>query len=129
MPYLVLSRDRTIPTLSGHIIKFKKDDPTYVPPPAVAECMGKGASPFEGEEVPESSDDNEIPQPPSESIDPTARRAAIVEAIGTLVARNTRGDFDASGKPHPKAISQLVGFTVDARERNTVWTELQEAAQ
>jgi hypothetical protein len=125
MPYLTMARDRVVSTLSGHVIRFTKDDPTLVPPAAVAECMQKGAIPFDGEEIPDSDDENHIPQAPGSSLDPASRKQAIVDAINKLVARDQRGDFDASGKPAAKMVSQLAGFHVDAKERNAVWAEMQ----
>ncbi len=124
MPYMVMARDRTVATLSGHNIEFKKDDMTFVPAAAVAECMARGAVPFEGEDLPQ--DDEEDAKPKVEALDPDARKAAIFKAFETVIGRDERGDFDAAGKPSPKVLSSLVGFTVEAKERNQMWAAFQE---
>lgn len=122
MPEMVMQRDKTVACLSGHIIPFKKGEPIFVPPGAVAECMAVGAVPTE--DLPEEPEAVAGTAP----ADPLERKALILKAFEALRERNQRGDFDAAGKPHPKAVSAIVGFTVESRERNTVWTEYMEAA-
>lgn len=122
MPEMIMQRDKTVACLSGHIIPFKKGEAIYVPPGAVAECMAVGAVPLEDALV----EDDENKAPPLVT-DPAERKRLILEAFETLRKRDARGDFDAGGKPHPKAVSQLVGFTVDSKERNAIWTEHMEA--
>lgn len=124
MPKMILQRDRVVATMSGHHIAFKKGEETYVPPPAIAECMAVGAVPIEDFEAP--AEENAAPVENPVATDPAQRKEAILKAFEQLRQRNARGDFDAAGKPHPKAISTIVGFTVEAKERNVVWTEYME---
>lgn len=122
MPEFVMARDRVVATTAGHIIAFKKDVPVFVPPAAVSEVMKLGAVPTSGDAG--IADDDEVA--PALVLDAETRKLKIVEAIEALVRNNNRGDFGADGKPHPKAISRAVGFTVDAKERNAIWTEFMD---
>ena len=124
MPMMKLSRSRTVHCLSGHSVAFKADEPVFVPPPAVAECMAVGAGLLEDFEL----DDDTAPAAPAGASDPAARKAAILEAFETLRKRDARGDFDAAGKPHPKAVSRLVGFRIEVKERDVMWAEVMESA-
>jgi hypothetical protein len=122
MPEMIMQRDKVVHCLSGHSIAFKKGEPAYVPPPAIAECMAVGAVPIE--DLPVEQEDAAV----KVVTDPAERKKLILEAFETLRKRDQRGDFDAAGKPHAKAVTAIVGFTVETKERNTVWTEYMEAA-
>lgn len=122
MPQFVMNRDRIVPTLSGHCIRFKKDEPTHVPAHLVSEVMNAGAVPVE--ELPEE----ETVRAETGENDPALRKQKILEAFAAMAARNQRGDFDAAGRPHPKPLSALCGFRVDAKERDRVWEEYMESA-
>ena len=109
-----MQRNHTVVSRTGRAIEFVKGVPTHVPEMCWTECQAQGAVP-----------DDELP-----SIDPSlpvvpqgpARAAAIAEAIRVLVLRAARGDFTASGSPSPAALSQIAGFPIEARERDTAWT-------
>jgi hypothetical protein len=126
MALFVMQRDRVVSTLSGHVIRFVKGAPVHVPPAAIRECMSMGAVPVDGEvDIPDATEEKTV------TIDGDAlsfedRKKAIFDAFTFLKGRNARGDFGADGRPHPKAISQKVGFTVDSKERNALWSEYLE---
>lgn len=111
----VMNRDRVVETTKGHVIGFEKGVPTFVPYACYEEVQAAGAVPEE-----------EIPEDPAKAVaDPQGqdRDALIAAAIEELVLKNGREDFTAAGAPHAKAISQKVGFQVDAHERDAAWTK------
>lgn len=109
----VLARNKIVATLSGHAIEFKKGEPTYVPRDAWDEVIAVGAVP--AEELPEDEPKAEVPT------DPHERQEALFSAFETIMLRQNRGDFSATGVPSTKAIKSLVSFPVDDRERLTAW--------
>lgn len=121
MPIFTMPRDRTVSTLSGHVIRFEKDQPVHVPAVAVEDVLAAGAVALDPIEVGE----DEVVKAPV--LDGAARKAKIIEAFEALIKRDARGDFDGAGKPHPRVVSELVGFTVDSKERNAVWGEYMQA--
>ena len=113
----VMQRNRTISSTSGHAIEFKKGEPTHVPPSMYEEVMAAGAVPEEELDLePKTAD--EIVEP----MEPGARQAAIFAAFEKITLRGQREDFTASGAPHAKALSNILGWTIQNKERDTVWT-------
>lgn len=116
--HFVLNRDLSLASTSGHCVDFKKDVPTFVPPPMWTEVQALGAEPTE--DIPE-----ELKPPVSKApTDPAERESAIREAIEALALRNNRDDFGAGGKVHPKVLSDFVGWSVSAKERDTVLSKI-----
>lgn len=116
--YFILNRDLELASTSGHSVSFKKDIPTFVPPPLWNEVKALGAEPTE-----------EIPVDPLEPIsraptEQSERDAAIKEAIMALTLKNEREDFGAGGKPNLKPLSDFVGWTVNAKERDRVMAQI-----
>lgn len=111
----ILNRDRVVASTCGRSVEFKKGVPTYVPPAMHNDVIAIGAVPTE------ELNEDEVKKP---EMTPEERKAKILEAMKTIVAENKREDFTASGIPHNKALSARVGFSVDARERDAVWGEL-----
>ena len=115
----VMNRNRVVETTKGHVIGFKKGEPTFVPYACYDEVQAAGAVPEE-----------EIPEDPVKvAADPQGgdRDALIAAAIEEIVLKNAREDFTAGGAPHAKVISHKVGFTVDAHERDDAWTKFNTA--
>lgn len=114
----IMHRNRTVASPRGHTIEFKKGEPTYVPPECYEDVIAVGAIPEE-----------ELPEEPvaegAEPTDPAERQKAIFDAFEKLVLRNGREDFAASGAPNGKALNNLLGFTVDSKERLTLWNKFQ----
>ena len=112
--YFVLNRDRTIASTTGHCVEFKKDQPTFVPPPMWQEVQNLGAVPTE--DIPE-----DLGAPVSKApTEPAEREKAIREAIEALTLKNNRDDFNAGGKPNLKPLSDFLGWSVSAKERDLV---------
>ena len=115
----ISSRDRTIASLTGHSIEFKKGVPTFVPKEMHAEVLNLGCVPEE--ELQDSTDD----KPAVEPTDPTERQDALLVAIALMVERNSRDDFGANGAPSIKALNDDLGWKPSAEERDTAWLEYQ----
>lgn len=115
----ILHRNRTICTLRGHSVEFKKGEPTYVPPDCYAEVIAIGAVPEEELVEAEKPAD-------SEPTDPVARRTALFDAFGAIVLRNSPGDFTAGGVPGAKAVAAILGWTPDNKERTDAWNKFRE---
>lgn len=115
----VLQRNRTVATLRGHVIEFKKGEPTYVPPDCYDEVIAIGAVPEE--ELVEAE------QPAgSEPTDLAARRSALFDAFDAIVLRNNSSDFTAGGVPGAKAVAAILGWTPDNKERTDAWNKYRE---
>ena len=119
---LVLNRDHTLVTLYGHVIEFKKDVPTHVPPIAYAKAIEIGAVRADGSK-PNVLEDETKPTIPTE---PAERKAMIAMAIESIVERNARNDFTAAGSPTADAVSAEIGFKVNSKEIAPVWQEYHE---
>lgn len=115
----ILQRNRTVATLRGHVIEFKKGEPTYVPPDCYDEVIAIGAVPEE--ELVEAE------QPAgSEPTDLAARRSALFDAFDAIVLRNNPNDFTAGGVPGAKAVSAILGWAPDNKERTDAWNKYRE---
>ena len=53
-----------------------------------------------------------------------ARKEKIIEAIGKMAESGDATLFTAAGIPNTNVISQMVGFTVSAAERDAIYTEM-----
>ena len=122
-PKLILNRDYVLATTKGHVIAFKKGEPTHVPASCYQDAIAIGAQPADGSDpnvLEDRKADNKAPS------DPAERSSLILAAIEKIVASNERKDFTAAGSPTVKAIEREVGFDVDAREVATMWQEYHE---
>lgn len=112
----ILHRNRTLASKMGHSIEFKKGVPTHVPPECHEEALGMGAVP---ESELEDADQKDVPLTDEE------KSEKLVAAIEAMVGRNQRDDFTAAGLPHSKALAGIVGFPVDASQRDAAWAKFQ----
>lgn len=116
-----LNRNHVLATTSGHSIEFVKDQPTHVPPHLYREVQAIGALPEE--DLPE--------EPVSEDAaptDPQERAKAIQDAMVEIVERGVREDFTATGAPHTRALSRILGWNVSSQERDIQWAEVNKPA-
>lgn len=114
----VMMRDRTVASVLGHSIEFKKGVPTHVPPALVNEVIAAGG--VTKDEMPEDEVKKTI-----EPTDPVERSGLIQEAIKIVVERANRDDFTATGAPSPKVLSAELGWVVNAKERDAEWGRFQ----
>lgn len=115
MPYFELNRDFVLPTAKGHIISFKEDEKTWVPPECVQDVIAIGGKRVGGEE--------KVVAPPA-FVEPQGeeRDEAFKTAFELLVSKNERGDFTGTGVPTAKALKELLGFSADKTEVAARWT-------
>lgn len=118
----VLNRNRTVSSVLGHTIEFKKNEPTYVPKELWAEVQAIGA-------IPESEIIEEARAATSEPGDPAVREAAIMMAFEQLVLGAKRESFSGTGVPHAKALISQMGFAIDNKERDALWQKFKLAAK
>lgn len=116
-------RSFTLPSTKGHVVRFEKGEPTFVPPALYAEAQAAGAVPEE-----------ELPEAPAKSgteapADPADREKAISEAMTQMVVDGRRDDFTAAGLPHLRVLKQVLGWEVPAPERDAVWAKLNQSSQ
>ena len=119
MPEFVLNRNYTHRSLLGHIINFKKGEPTFVPPLLVREVTGIGAEQVDGTKV--DLLDEEVHE--AVPLDLMERKEALIAAFELLEQRNARGDFTGQNRPANKALREICGFEVANAERDEVWQE------
>jgi len=112
-----LHRNLTVSTPLGHSIEFKKGVLTYVPPEAHDAVVAVGAIPEE--ELPEPQVDSGSAEP----ADPKERRDAVYAAFEKIILRNVREDFAASGSPSAKALNDVLGWPLSAKERTSMWVQ------
>ena len=108
----ILNRNFTLATKMGHVIRFIKGEPTYVPPVCRHEAQSIGAVPADGSDPQTVDEKPNSPAPAS----PEERNALILEAIKDIQARNEREEFTAAGSPHPDVVSRILKFKVTQRE-------------
>ena len=84
-----------------------------------AELIAFGVVPEE--ELPEPADTGEVKEP----LVPTDRQAAIFVAFEKVILRGKRGEFSGTGSPHVAVMSKELGWSLDAKERDSVWQEFQ----
>jgi len=121
-PKLVLNRDYVLTTTKGHVIAFKKGEPTHVPDIVYQDAIAIGAQPADGSD-PNVLEDEKVKKAP---VDPAERNPLIFAAIERIVAANKRRDFTAAGSPTVDAVKREVGFDVDAREVAAMWQAYHE---
>lgn len=116
---MVLGRSYTLATTKGHMIRFTKDLPVYVPPVCVPDAVAIGASPIEGEPIPDLTPKEVVEN--TGPTEPAEREKELQGAIEKLVRTNARKDFTAAGLPSTDAMTRVLGYDVTAAERNTAW--------
>lgn len=113
----VLNRDKTLNSVMGHSIAFKKGEPTHVPKECVNEALAIGAVPEE--ELPDEPQGNGAPT------DPDERKLAMFEAFEKIILDNHPNDFTAGNAPKTSAVVRILGWEVTGNERDVAWAEFQ----
>lgn len=121
MPFFTLHRNYILRTTKGHSIEFKKGEPAWVPPLCVSDAVAIGAVSEEDVDVIGEE------EKPVVTISVEDRQAKLFAAFDSLLARNERGDFTASGLPHVKKLEAIVDFEVSNRERDELWQQYSAA--
>lgn len=124
MPKFTLHRNFVLRTTKGHIISFKKGQPTNVPPVCVEAAVAIGAQPVDAQDGDVLGEEEVKP-----SMTPGERKAKVFEAFGVMKTRNERNDFTASGIPDARRLQPLLGFEVTSRERDSYWQQFRALEQ
>lgn len=119
----VLQRNYVVAGL-GHAIEFEKGVATHVPPEMYALVTAAGAIPEDGTPVDLEPKKQVSPGAPA---DPDERKAAVFEAFAVLVDANDTKTFTAGGVPQVDAVTGLLGWSIEAKERTALWNEYQQA--
>ena len=115
----MMPRNRVISFKMGHTIDFKKGELVHVPPECYDEAISLGGVPeHEIEETPQDAN--------ARPADPLKAKKAIFDAFTEIKLRNDTKDFTAGGVPHPKTLLRVLGWQVDAKERDTLWSEFMQ---
>lgn len=122
MATFVLNRNFMIRSMTGHTVHFERGKETYVPDAMIKEVVAIGAERVDKKQEALVTDESDLPPPMSAE----EQDEKILEALDTMFTRNVRGDFTGAGYPVPKIITNLVGFEVDTRTRDRLWTKFQE---
>jgi hypothetical protein len=113
-----LNRNYLLHTKTGNTIHFKKGEPTFVPKHCAKEAVALGAELIEGEAVDALPDEVDVVV-----LSPEERVAKLKDAFRVLEGREERNDFTGTGLPNVTALSKIVGFEVEAKERTKVWED------
>lgn len=125
---MTLNRNHTLRSTLGHIIAFKKNEPTGVPDELVGQAREIGAEPASEKDMKKFADmrDREIAETvDAPELSAADRKATIQKAYAKIVKRNRSSEFTAGGAVHANALSQEVGFKVEIRERDEAAAEHQ----
>jgi hypothetical protein len=114
---MVLNRNFCLSSTLGHVITFKKDEPTSIPPIMIRACAEIGATRVDGVDPFEIVEDAKSAQP----VDPGIRLEQVRTAIDVVCGRNAREDFTAANTPKVSAVSVEVGYKVDRTEVSKAW--------
>ncbi len=115
----ISNRNLTVASTCGLSVELKKGEPTLCPPGMHDELLALGCLPEESLPEPEPGS---APTAPTDLI---GRYEALCRAFETVVLRNERTDFNATGMPHPAVLAKELGYTVSAKERDAAWTKWQ----
>jgi hypothetical protein len=121
MPWFTLNRTYLLSTTKGHSVNFYKGVRNWVPAGIVPEAVAIGAIPEEEVDVlgPEQQEAPAMSQ--------ADRKKLVFAAFEKLFLRSARGDFSASGQPHPKKLEEILGFDMPQKERELLWQEYNAA--
>lgn len=114
----MLNRDRTLASVTGRTIEFKKGELTHVPPAMHAEAIAIGAIP---EHELEDDEKPKVKAPEGEE-----RAGLLKMALEDMVAMNNREDFTAAGLPNVKVVMAKTGFEVTKKEVEAAWNALKQ---
>lgn len=117
MTEVVSNRNFTLATTKGHVIFFKKGKPQLCPNIILEDAIAVGIIPTDEADLPGGEVDRLLPVEPVG----TERVRQIRDIIESLMRRNARGDFTASGLPNISVVSNALGYKIDVTELGRVW--------
>ena len=123
MALFVLHRNHTHASKMGHIITFKKGDPTYVPPECRREVLQIGAISVDSDGSVDLLDPEKVEVLPISAED---RQEQLLAAFALLEERNHRRDFTGQGLPSLTALAGIIDFEVAKKEVEDLWRAYRE---
>ena len=114
-------RARTLKSLSGHMIRFEKNQTKSIPGFLLEEAVAIGLVPSDEVDVALGSE-----RTPIAAIVGTERDQAIREAIQAIQRRTLRDDWTGTGNPSKDVVSSMVKFKVDQREVTRVFKTMKD---
>ena len=117
MTEVVSNRNYTLATTKGHVVFFKKGVPKMCPNVILEDAIAVGIIPTDEADLPGGEADALLPVEPTGS----ERVRQIRDIIESLMRRNGRNDFTASGLPNINVVSGALGYKVDVVELGRVW--------
>lgn len=130
MPEFVLNRTYVL-SGKGHMIRFNKGEPTWVPPEMVREAVGIGAECLD-DEVKPFGDEEDLKKVDPNTFTAADKESLFFTAFELLTERNQREDFGGDGKPSVDALKKLIDFSFTKKDRDAAFQkfrELKEAAK
>ena len=115
----LLHKNKTVTSTLGHTIEFIKGELTHVPKEMWPAVIAVGAVPED--ELPEDATPKK-----DVVLDASDRKTLIFAAFEQIVTKGDRDAFTGNGSPHAKVVSEVVNFTVDAKERDAAWAEFRQ---
>ena len=101
----------------GHIVVFEKGKPQAIPPALHKHALAVGAQPSR------QLAEEEMAVPNKEPVDPVEREKAAFAGFDALKARAKRTDFNGANKPNIHALTEVLGWEIDSRERDELWSK------
>jgi hypothetical protein len=114
-------RSQRVASTSGHVTFFEAKVPRLVPRALVQEAMAKGCAPLDDTDAAFIDDMEHL----KTEFEPGLRRAVIMMAMQIIMTENNVTDFTGAGQPKAEVLAERLGFDVHARERQSLWQELQ----
>ena len=115
----VSHRDITVASVYGVSREFKKGKPLDCPPLMHGELLAAGVLPVD--EIVEPT----VIEGTTEPVAPEARLKELFVAYEKMALRSKRGDFSGSGVPNLAVLTELLGWKVEAKERDSSWAKFQ----
>lgn len=127
MPNMIMSRDFTLVGVTFNTIRFTKGEPTWVSPAAVQEALRFGAEFVEDDA--KSALNEALGKAPVEP-KPVPQGQDLVDAVTpvfeSLVTKNAREDFTASGTPRMDVLKNLLQFDIQKKDAEHLWTKFMQ---
>lgn len=119
MPMMKSLRTFRLPTLAGHVLQFKADEPREVPESAVKDAMAAGCAFVDASEMPFYDDLSKTKVDFSGDL----RKSALYLVLKSIAEENDTKNFDGGGVPKQSVVSEHLGFDVSKRELQDMYQQ------
>jgi len=129
---IVSDKDLHVSTISGVAVHLDANVPRELSEGIAIECIKAGASIFveEGQPAAAIPDEARLPRlkelKTPEEVEPPSRHERVVAAMTDLLNAGDPHNFRADGQPKSTILNSVLGFTVNAEEREQAWDALQK---